>query len=247
MKAITVDSVTIGCGKPKIIVPMVGKNRRELLEEAGLIAKADCDIVEWRLDFFNGVLDFTETSAFSRELKEMLKKPLLLTFRTKKEGGERELSAEKYFELYQTLIENGSADLLDVELFMPAEGVAGTIRHAHQRKIPVLLSSHDFEKTPAKASIIARLTRMEALGADICKIAVMPQTPADVLTLLDATQERKQSAGTPLITMSMGDLGAVSRISGAVFGSSATFASLQKASAPGQIPVAEMRKILEVL
>ena len=76
----------------------------------------------------------------------------------------------------------------------------------------------------------------------------MPQTTADVITLLDATQEMyHKHADRPLITMSMGSLGVVSRVSGATFGSSATFGAAKKASAPGQVSVDELRSILEVL
>ena len=41
----------------------------------------------------------------------------------------------------------------------------------------------------------------------------------------------------PIITMAMGELGAVTRTAGALFGNAMTFASAGKASAPGQIDV----------
>ena len=86
---------------------------------------------------------------------------------------------------------------------------------------------------------------MQELGADICKIAVMPQTTADVITLLDATQEMyHKHADRPLITMSMGSLGVVSRVSGATFGSSATFGAAKKRpQLHGQVSVDELRSI----
>ena len=79
---------------------------------------------------------------------------------------------------------------------------------------------------------------MQRLGADICKIATMPHSPADVLTLLDATRiMAEEHADRPLITMAMGALGIVSRVSGETFGSAATFGMAGTPSAPGQIPV----------
>ena len=240
MKTVTIDTVTLGEGKPKIIVPLVGRTKEEIIQEAEFVATVDCDIVEWRIDFYEDILDFSAAAQFSKQVKKILNKPLLVTFRTKQEGGELALSDEKYFEMYRVLLNEGSFDLLDVELFMPAVGVG-------QNK-KIIMCNHDFDKTPAKEVIIERLCKMQELGADICKIAVMPQTTADVITLLDATQEMyHKHADRPLITMSMGSLGVVSRVSGATFGSSATFGAAKKASAPGQVSVDELRSILEVL
>lgn len=248
MKTVTIDTVTLGEGKPKIIVPLVGRTKEEIIQEAEFVATVDCDIVEWRIDFYEGILDFSAAAQLSTQVKEILKKPLLVTFRTKQEGGELALSDEKYFEMYQVFLNEGSFDLLDVELFMPTEGVGKTIELAHKKNKKIVMCNHDFDKTPPKKVIVERLCNMQELGADICKIAVMPQTTADVITLLDATQEMyNEHADRPLITMSMGSLGVVSRVSGATFGSSATFGAAKKASAPGQVSVDELRSILDVL
>ena len=204
--------------------------------------------MEWRIDFFEKVEKPEIGAELSHQLKIALNKPLLITFRTLQEGGVLPLSDEKYFELYQTVIAEGKADLLDLELFMPEVLVAQTMEAAQQKGIKVVMCNHDFDKTPAKEEIITRLRAMQEKGADICKIAVMPQSSADVLTLLDATREMSETyADRPLITMSMGALGMVSRVSGQVFGSAATFGSAGTASAPGQVPVNELRKILKTL
>ncbi|EOH72191.1 type I 3-dehydroquinate dehydratase [Enterococcus malodoratus] len=248
MKTVTVDKTTIGEGMPKIIVPMVGQTKEELLMEAELIHTLDCDLVEWRIDFFEHVLDPQAVARLSYNLKAILEKPLLITFRTKKEGGVCVLSDNDYFNLYKVIISEGDLDLLDVELFMPSEKVAKTIELAHQNGIKVIMCNHDFDKTPEKNEIMTRLRSMQNSGADICKIAVMPQNSDDVLTLLEATQEMYNNyAEVPLITMSMGALGMISRVSGQVFGSAATFGAASKASAPGQVPVAELRKMINTL
>ena len=89
---------------------------------------------------------------------------------------------------------------------------------------------------------------MQELGADIPKIALMPESKRDVLKVLDATLEMTKSYGdTPIITMSMGSEGVISRISGELFGSAVTFGSLEKASAPGQINVKELSQLLDML
>lgn len=249
MKTVTIKNITLGAGSPKIIVPLVGKTEAELLEEAKHLLTIDCDLVEWRVDFFEQVTDFKVTAEMSRKIAEVLnEKPLLLTFRTKKEGGELAFSDNQYFELYETVINEGTIDLVDVELFMDDKRVQETIELAHKKGIKIVMCNHDFNQTPAKEEIVSRLCSMQEKNADICKIAVMPQSSEDVLTLLEATNEMKTThADRPIVTMSMGQLGMVSRMSGEVFGSAMTFGAAKKASAPGQVPVSELRDILNTL
>lgn len=248
MKTVQVADVVIGEGLPKIIVPLVGRKEAAILEEAKTLAQLDCDIIEWRIDFFEEVTDGKKVAELSKKLREQLNKPLLVTFRTKKEGGELELPDAQYFAIYEEVIASGKADLIDVELFMPAEASAQLIAKAHEKGVKIVMCNHDFYATPTQAEIVSRLRKMQEKQADICKIAVMPQNPADVLTLLAATEEMKREyADRPLITMSMGALGMVSRVAGQTFGSAATFGAAAKASAPGQVPVEELRTMLKVL
>jgi 3-dehydroquinate dehydratase-1 len=227
---------------------LLDRTETDLLSSAEHIQQLDCDIVEWRIDFFQEVEKTEIVAELSHTIKKALNKPLLITFRTYKEGGELSLSEEKYFEIYETLIKQGCLDLIDLELFMPDKLVAQTITAAHEKGIKVILCNHDFDKTPSKQEILSRLQQMQLKGADICKIAVMPRNSEDVLTLLEATREMYENyADRPLITMSMGTLGMISRISGQVFGSAATFGSAGTASAPGQISVSELRKLLNTL
>ncbi|MGC6768242.1 type I 3-dehydroquinate dehydratase [Enterococcus sp. LJL128] len=248
MQTVKVGNVVIGEGTPKIIVPLVGKTKEEIIHEAKQVAALDCDIVEWRIDFYEEVTEAGKAAQLSKEVHSLLNKPLLITFRTKKEGGELELPEADYFTIYTNILEQGQADLLDVELFMPEREVENIIDKAHKQGVRVVMCNHDFDATPEKAEIVKRLRAMQDKGADICKIAVMPQTSADVLTLLAATEEMKRLySDRPLITMSMGALGMVSRVSGQVFGSDATFGAAAKASAPGQVPVNQLAATLEVL
>ncbi len=88
---------------------------------------------------------------------------------------------------------------------------------------------------------------MQSFDADIPKIALMPQSTSDVLTLLAATLEmQEQYADRPIITMSMAKTGVISRLVGEVFGSAATFGAVKKASAPGQISVNDLRTVLTI-
>ncbi len=103
------------------------------------------------------------------------------------------------------------------------------------------MSNHDFDKTPAEDDIVGRLTSMVEYGADVAKMAVMPNSVQDVITLLEATHRASLSLSKPIITMSMGDLGKVSRIAGEVFGSSLSFGTVGAASAPGQVALDHLK------
>ncbi|MGY3779542.1 type I 3-dehydroquinate dehydratase [Isobaculum melis] len=249
MKTVTVKNVTLGEGAPKICVPMVGKTAEALCEEAKMLLSVDLDIIEWRVDFFEQVTDLVAVEAVAKEIRALLPEtPILFTFRTKKEGGEREVPTAYYFELNQTMIQSQLVDLVDIELFMGDEQISESIQLAKENAVKVVMCNHDFDKTPAKEEIVSRLCRMQTLQADICKIAVMPQSTQDVLTLLDATNTMKeQHANRPIITMSMGGIGVISRLAGETFGSAMTFGAAKQASAPGQVSVNSLRTILDVL
>lgn len=247
LQPVTVSDVVFGQGRPKIIVPLVGKTEEEILAGARQAKDLDCDVIEWRIDFYQSVQTPATVAAFSKEVAAAAGKPVLVTFRTAKEGGVLEIEDSHYFDIYRAVLTDGHADLIDVELFMDEVAVQETIALAHEKGTKVIMCNHDFDATPAKEEIVRRLRLMEERNADICKIAVMPQSNQDVLTLLAATAEVYETATRPLITMSMGALGMVSRVSGEVFGSSATFGAAAQASAPGQVPVSELRSILNTL
>ncbi|MEQ8197172.1 MAG: type I 3-dehydroquinate dehydratase [Clostridiaceae bacterium] len=248
-KVVTVKGITIGEGIPKICIPMVGETLSQLVEEASYLKTLDFDIVEWRVDFFEHVTDLEKVEEALKEIREILDdKPLIFTFRSKKEGGEKEVDTEYYVALNKAAAETGIVEIIDVELFNEEKDVKELVAAAHANNAAVIISNHDFGKTPAKEEIIARLCKAQELGGDIPKIAVMPNSVEDVLILLDATRiVKEQYADRPIITMSMAGKGVISRIAGELFGSALTFGAAKKVSAPGQISVADLRKTLELL
>lgn len=248
-KTIALKNIVIGEGTPKICVPMVGRTLTELVEEAACLQSLNIDIVEWRVDFFEHVENIEKVIAALKEIRTLLREiPLIFTFRSMKEGGEKEVSTDYYFALNKAVVETGEADIIDVELFNDVCDIRTFVELAHKNKVLVILSNHDFEKTPAKEEIISRLRKAQELGADLPKIAVMPKSAADVIALLDATTTMaEQFADRPIITMSMAGKGVISRMTGEIFGSSITFASAKKASAPGQIAVQDLRTVINIL
>ena len=246
---VEVRNVKIGEGIPKITVPVVGTNNVELIEEVKGLKGIKLDIVEWRVDFYENVEDIEKVKEILSEIRKVLADtPILFTFRTKKEGGEREVPVEYYVKLNCEIAKTKMVDLVDVELFTGDNFVREVVETAHANGVKVVMSNHDFFKTPAKEEIVSRLTKMTELNADLPKIAVMPQSEADVLTLLCATNEMKQKyADQPIITMSMAGMGVISRLAGECFGSVLTFGAAKKASAPGQIAVEDLNTVLQIL
>lgn len=245
---VKIRELEIGEGIPKICVPVMGRTGEEVLEAAGTAAGYRPDLIEWRADHLDGAADTEKTLEILKSLRADLGGlPLLFTFRTKREGGAQELSGDDYLALCALAARSGFVDLLDVELFLGEELVAQAVRTARENGVKVILSNHDFAATPAKEELVRRLTRMQELGADIAKIAVTPVCRADVLTLLAATEECSRLLAVPVVTMSMGALGAVSRVLGETFGSALTFGMAGTASAPGQIPVEALRELLYAL
>lgn len=249
MNTVIVRSVVIGEGIPKICVPIVGETKEQIIEEAKAIQELPADIVEWRADWFEAVFDIEKTLDVLKCIRDELGEiPLLFTFRTMKEGGEKEIEVEKYIELNRCAAESGFADLIDVEAFTGDEIVKELAETAHACGVKTVGSNHDFHGTPEKDEIVRRLRKMQELGVDITKIAVMPKNKQDVLTLLSATEEMtRMYADRPVITMSMAGDGVISRLCGEVFGSALTFGAAGKVSAPGQMEVRELEKILKIL
>lgn len=249
MNTVQVRNIVIGEGRPKICVPIVGKKTTDILEEAKKITTLPVDVVEWRVDWFDDVFTTKKVLETAKALRDVLKDiPVLLTFRTSKEGGEKAIEPEAYAELNIKAAQTGYVDLIDVEIFTGDEIVKKIIDGAHAAGVKVIASNHDFFKTPAKADIIYRLRKMQDMNADIPKIAVMPQNKKDVLTLLAATEEMATDyADRPIITMSMAGTGVISRLCGEVFGSSMTFGAAKKASAPGQMGVNDLNTVLGLL
>jgi len=195
------------------------------------------------------VFDFQQVEDVLKELRGVLAEtPILFTFRTSKEGGEKSIDVSDYVELNKMATATGLADLVDVEVFTGDEVVKDIVKCAHEHGVKVVASNHDFDKTPEKDDIVGRLCKMQELGADIPKIAVMPQSKRDVLTLLAATEEMvSEYAKRPIITMSMAGTGLISRLCGEVFGSTLTFGAVGKASAPGQMNALQLREILSMI
>ncbi|BFK22498.1 type I 3-dehydroquinate dehydratase [Massilimicrobiota timonensis] len=245
MKICQVRQLAIGEGKPKICVPVVETTTEKIIQQIQELQ--NCDLIELRIDFYENIHDLKQVHELLLQVRQQTNLPLLLTYRSLKEGGHIQLSDQEYLSLVQTACQSGCIDIVDIELESGNMLVYQLVEIAHQNHVKVLMSYHDFEKTPTVMEMKERLEKMEIMGADICKIAVMPFSYKDVIQLLNTTMEMSQRLTRPLVTMSMGKIGKITRIVGELVGSSITFASVGQSSAPGQLTLEDMQTLLEVI
>jgi 3-dehydroquinate dehydratase-1 len=248
-KTLRIRDKILGGPAPLTCLPLVATDQASLLDQAAEALAFHPDAIEWRVDKFDAVCDAEVVLAALGALREAIGNiPLIFTCRAIHEGGFQEITPEDRLRLYQAASASGQADLIDTEMSngeaMVAE-VKAACRKAGRR---LILSYHNFEETPEEAFILDRLVTAGKLGADVAKVAVMPKNYKDVLTLLSATYTaRTARLEIPIITMSMGVEGAITRIAGGLFGSDLTFAIGKASSAPGQIPIDDLRKAWSAL
>lgn len=238
-----------GIHRPMICTPLVGKTSEQLQAELKKVVVKKPDLIEWRIDFFSEINDTVKVVEAGAWLKAHANGiPILFTRRSIREGGEAiELNEEEVCHLNEAMMKAGDIDLIDIELSCPEEIKASLIKLAKQTGKQTIMSFHNFTETPAAEEIIAKLKEAELSGGDVGKVAVMPQSVGDVLTLIQATQRANENLSIPVITMSMGKIGALSRLVGGACGSAVTFAVGSDASAPGQIAIEELNQVLDVI
>lgn len=246
---LTIRGKVLGGPVPLICLPLVAADRAALLDQANDILAYDPDVIEWRVDKFEPVRDTRTVLAALEALRETIGDiPLIFTCRVIDEGGFQEIDRKDRLGLYLSVIASGLIDLADTEI-SSGEAMIGEISAACRNTgSKLILSYHNFNETPEAEFILDRLSKAKELGGDVAKVAVMPKNYKDVLTLLGATyQARTERLDIPIITMSMGAEGAITRIAGGLFGSDLTFALGRASSAPGQIPIDALRKAWEAL
>lgn len=264
-------------GLPAVAVSLTGPSLAQARTQARSAIDAGADVLELRVDLLEEAgalaapapLDAATAAAQVLECLRGLREaidgaaPLLLTCRTAAEGGRAQLDDTAYGSLLRSVLD-GLADwtperrpaAIDVEVQRGC--LPQVCAQAHALSIDVVASFHDFEATPANEALEEVLARMAREGADLAKIAVWPTSTDDVARLLRVCARATAGAGegtglgVPVAAMSMGTLGAVSRVAPA-FGSALTFAVVPdeqgqaRASAPGQLPIQDVRRCLELL
>lgn len=212
------------------IVGVIGENPVSCAKKAKQLG---ADLLELRVDLLPN---------YDIQSLEGLKSfglPVIITNRMSAEGGAWTKSEEERIDELISLMP--MADAVDIELCAKARDEV--IEEAKRKRKTVLVSSHDFNKTPESEVMKKILDEALKAGADVAKLAVTPNSLDDVLRLFDVTLHARGA----VCTIAMGDMGRHSRVVAPVYGSVLTYGYVEKAAAPGQYRVDELRAMLEML
>ena len=246
-KVIRIRNLEIGQGRPKICALIIGDTEKEILNLAARSNEAVCDLVEFRADHYEHVLDIDLLRQLLGKVREATRKPMIFTFRRFEEGGKVEAPVSYYKEVLKMAAATGFAEIIDVERAV-VEDDASLIPDLKDQGVHIILSVHDFNKTPTQSEILKTFLLMQKMGADIIKVAYMPNNKKDVLALINATEEMTSNySSCPVVAISMGHLGMITRILGEFTESAISFASITKASAPGQVNIDNLKIVLDVI
>lgn len=245
-KVMIIKNHTFGREKPVICMPVVERTTEEILAAIRAMTAQKVDMIEWRMDWYEEVSDIDAVKELLEKAAVSLRETVFLcTFRSKRQGGEREITQEEYLALNQAVAETGVPDLIDLEFF-EADDPGKAIETIRQTGAGVVCSHHNFQKTPDVDTMKQQLVEMVEAGADFAKLAVMPVQKTDVLRLMEAVLGAKEAyPKSHLIAMSMGKDGVVSRLLGGWYQSEVTFAAFEKSSAPGQVSYRTAQETLE--
>jgi 3-dehydroquinate dehydratase-1 len=249
-KPIELHGKPIAGGKfPVICTPLVGRTRDKVMAELQVVLAKKPDVLEWRVDYFEAIGKTDEVISLAKSIKQAAGEiPLLFTRRSSVEGGEKiALSEDQVVALYAAVCDSKSVDMVDFEMSNDPAHIRRLREVSKANDIKLVLSFHNFSYTPGLEALSQRFLQADQLGADIAKVAVMPRDLEDVLTLLTATLQASKKLKIPLISMSMGPYGSLTRLFGWTFGSALTFAVGASSSAPGQVPIEDLNTVLRIL
>lgn len=202
-------------------------------------ARRHADAIEFRLDLAEAPLD--QLAAYDGEL------PVVATNRLQAEGGAAPDTAGRLDEL-EAAVAIPAVEAVDVELSTVGVGDGDrVVAAARDHDAAIVVSSHDFDRTPAVDEMTGTL-RAAATAGDVGKLAVAATDAGDVLDVLRATWSLA-SEGVPVATMAMGDAGRHSRAVAPVYGSRIGYAPVDAddATAPGQYDLATLRRLVDSL
>ncbi len=247
-KTVTVKGLRIGGDRTKICLPLVAESDYELMAQALELKKMKPDLIEWRIDYYEDCGDKEKVLSALNDLKHVIEDiPLIFTLRTVKEGGMAKISEALRKEVIEASVESGFVDLVDIEMSNDKKFIEDMRNITLANGTKIIMSYHNFDYTPEEHEIRRMLAKGQDFDGDIVKLAIMPKSKGDVITLMNAVHNIGRKLNIPVIAISMGELGQITRIACRVMGTAVTFASGIGSSAPGQLGYREMKEILRSL
>lgn len=247
MGLVTWRGVTLGEGIPKVCVSITGKTVQQMVFGAMRAEEAGAQILELRMDSLCAAPDAQAAIDACVSVRSATALPLLFTLRTARDGGAGAPEQAAYEALLCAVAKARVCDAVDVELSVGEAAFVRIVQCAHTHGVSVVGSSHEFGELADVHQAGAWLTRQRALGADICKAAVMPKSRAQAYALMATMAEAGEALDAPMIAIVMGPYGAATRVCAQTMGSCLTFGAVGTPSAPGQIEAGALRNMLAVL
>lgn len=209
----------------KICIPIMATSLEESIIEARKTTEMKCDMLEWRMDCIEGKIRRDSFINAWNEIRMAAgNRPVIVTLRTKTQGGKKELSVSEYNAALRKIISEIKPAYIDIELV--GSGSDANVRMlavmAKKRGIGVIVSYHDLSFTEEARDIELLLCRMKYIGADIPKVAFTPNSEEDVEKLIRGASLAHDKIGD-LIAISMGELGQKTRKEGDSIGSCINF------------------------
>lgn len=219
----------------KICVSIAAYNLEQLKRQINQAFDYGADYVEIRFDFLN-LSDMDQAMSIANTVN----KKAVYTLRAPDEGGQFKGSISERIAWLKKLSASKPM-LLDVELYTIKYNTY-LADYLKEHNISLLISWHDFEKTPPDAELTKVLYEMRTYSQNI-KMVTTAQTTVDSLRLLDLYENASR---LNLIAFAMGDAGVISRVLCVIIGNAPfTYASLEKAISPGQLTIKQMRKLYD--
>ena len=194
------------------------------------------DYTELRFDFMEPIKIPIALNLVKKDLRRCI-----CTLRPKSEGG-KFFDNEKARIAILKLIAEYNPYLLDVE-FNTIRKNKDLRQYLKKTKTDLLVSWHDFKKTPDENSLRMKLKQMSKFSKNV-KIVTTAKAIGDSMKVLSLYKNLPKNHS--LIAFVMGDSGRMSRILCTQFGSPYTYVSLGKPVAPGQFSLDEVKSIFKL-
>ena len=222
--------------KPRICLVVTASDTEQAVGAIKRATGLGPDLIEVRLDYMKGAVELSRVN-------EATIIPLIATNRSMDQGGFWGGEEEDRVQLLMAACDAGF-NYVDLELSTRSmDDVVDDIRGSGAS---LIVSYHDFEKTPGIKDLRRIMREEREAGADICKVVGTARSLADNLVYLRFLQENQ---GANLVCFGMGEAGRISRILSPLFGGVYTYASsgIGDESAPGQLTLTDMRTIYKIL
>ncbi len=246
MKVCDVKNLSLGSGKTHVCVPVTESVDIDIIEKIKSLQTKAIDLIELRIDCFENVLNLEALVNLSNNIKVINNLPIIFTLRTMSEGGQLDVDDKVYERIYEAAVTSDAYEIYDIELSINDSVVIDLVTKIHGAGKKVIMSNHEFSRTPSLNTMNMRFRKMASFDADVLKIAVTPSNYLDVLKIMEFTLECKERFNVPVVVIAMGQLGMLTRLTGELFGSTITFAKVDGGSAPGQIDLEDLNLAMDI-